>query len=233
MIEDGITAIGSYAFAYCSAAEIAIPSTVARVGNEAFLGAETLAKVDYNAEEDTWVRVLIGEGNEPLENAVVFGLPKLSTIDGAQIRTSGVQGLRFISRINKCNGSVNVKEYGTLLIPSDDVTDINDVQVGAVLNGHKVAKVPVKYLYRDTDEELMFTAVLINVPVSQYKRSITARAYAIMEDGSVVYGDSAPSRSIYQVAKLGLENPDETEANKQTFHEILTAVDDNTTVYPW
>ncbi len=151
---------------------------------------------------------------------------RVSTVNGAQIRTTGAQGLRFISSIDKTSLDFDrVVEYGTILIPSADITDISELQIGATLNGHAVAKVPANFIYDETDDAVTFTAVITNVAAKNYAREYTARAYAIMDDGSVVYADTGASRSIYAVAKRGLENPNESDANKEIFQSIVDTVE--------
>ena len=150
----------------------------------------------------------------------------LSTINGAQIRTSGAQGLRFISSIDKTSLDFSrVVEFGTILIPSADITDISELQIGATLNGHTVAKVQANHLYEVTDESITFTAVITNIAEKNYAREYTARAYAILDDGSIAYADTGASRSIYAVAKRGLENPNESDANKEVFQQIVDIVE--------
>ena len=153
---------------------------------------------------------------------------RVSTVNGAQIRTTGAQGLRFISSIDKTSLDFSrVVEYGTILIPSADLTDISELQIGATLNGHTVAKVPANYIYDESDDEVTFTAVITNVAAKNYAREYTARAYAIMDDGSVVYADAGASRSIYAVAKRGLENPNESDTNNEIFREIVDLVENS------
>ncbi len=152
----------------------------------------------------------------------------LSTINGAQIRTTGAQGLRFISSIDKTSVDFDrVVEYGTVLIPSADITDISDLTIGATLNGHTVAKVKANYIYDETDETVTFTAVITDVAEKNYAREYTARAYAILDDGYIVYADTGASRSIYAVAKRGLENPNESEENKEIFQNIVDTVENS------
>lgn len=161
--------------------------------------------------------------NGKISKIISFPRSPLSTVNGAQIRTSGTQGLRFVSSIDKTNPTFSrVVEYGTLLIPSEDLSQPSELQIGATLNGHEVAKVPAQYLYKETDDTATFTAVIINIKERYYTREYTARAYAILEDGSVIYGDTVSSRSVCAVAERGLQNPNETEANKALFREILS-----------
>lgn len=149
----------------------------------------------------------------------------VSTVNGAQIRTGGVQGLRFISSIDKTVDFDRVVEYGTVLIPSADITDISELVIDATLNGHKVAKVKANYIYNETDDAVTFTAVITNIAAKNYAREYTARAYAILDDGTVVYADTGASRSVYAVAKRGLENPNESDANKEIFQGIVDTVE--------
>ena len=150
----------------------------------------------------------------------------------------GEQGIRFISSIEKSGDFANVKEFGTILIPSADITDVSELVIGATLNGHTVAKVPAEKVYAQTDDTVTFTAVITQIAEKNYTRAYTARAYAILEDGRVVYSDTYASRSVYEVAKKGIENPDETEANKEVFRKIVAVVEgdpsiDNDYPDPW
>jgi SH3-like domain-containing protein len=167
---------------------------------------------------------------EPLEIAV-------STVNGAQIRTSGSQGLRFISSIDKSDVDFSrVVEYGTLLIPSADITDISQLQIGATLNGHAVAKVAAKTIYNETDTSVTFTAVIIDIADKNLKREYTARAYAIFDDGTIAYASTGASRSVYGVATAGLAAGKESESVLKVFQDIIDRADkygDNDVVWPW
>ena len=163
---------------------------------------------------------------------------EVKTVNGAQIRTTGTQGLRFISTIDKTSAEFeNVAEFGTLLIPTADLDQLSDLKIGATLKGHTVAKVPAKNLYSDDGETITFTAVLTNVAAKNYDRAYTARAYAIMKDGRVVYGDTSSSRSVYQVAKAGLDAGRESEEVLDLFRDIIDKVEnafgDNDAPFPW
>lgn len=231
-IPETVTSIETNAFAGCkSLEELNIPDSVVDIGDNVFKCNDLLTDVYYSGSEEDWKAVAIGIDNDLLMNAIVhYGiLPAdvdLATINGAQIRTTGNQGLRFISLIEKTSMDFSrVVEYGTVLIPTADITDISELQIGAVLNGHTVAKVQSKKLYEVTDTTIKFTAVLTDIQEKNYAREYTARAYAILDDGSVVYADSGASRSIYTVAKRGLENESQTEENKAIFQGIVDVVE--------
>ena len=173
----------------------------------------------------------IAQGNSftiPLTREEVYTPIALKTVNGAQIRTTGSQGLRFISTIDKSDPKFSeVAEYGTVLIPTADLTDLEDLQIGATLNGHTVAKVPAKNLYAETDDTVTFTAVITDIKEKNYARAYTARAYAILEDGSIVYGNTSSSRSVYGVAKAALEAGRESEEVLALFQAIVDAVEGN------
>ena len=193
-----------------------------------------LAKMAWNGADF----VLEKDGN----GTVILSLPKqepdvtLATVNGAQMRISGKQGLRFISSIAKSGDFASVKEYGTVLIPTEDVENIEDLVIGATLNGHAACKVPAVYKYAEDDDKITFTAVITDIAEQNYARSYTARAYAIMEDDTVVYGDTYTSRSIYQIAKLILEDASASDAEVDAAQAIVDAVEqygDNDSSWPW
>ncbi|MBE6916008.1 MAG: hypothetical protein E7471_05175 [Ruminococcaceae bacterium] len=188
--------------------------------NTKFVATNT---VFVNAENSDWVEP------EPADITI-------STVNGAQIRTHGVQGLRFTSTIQKSGDFVDVQEFGTVLIPSADISDISELEIGEIFKGHAVAKVPAKNYYAETDDAITFTAVITNIADKNLSREYTARAYAILKDGRVVYADTGASRSVYAVAKKGLENPAESAANIAIFQSIVDMVEganDNDASWPW
>jgi len=204
------------------------PNTInEELRNEVYLGTRTIPEGEY---------YFTLKFKEPSSNRLIgfssFKLLKYEelgkyTTEGAQIRLPGEnafgkdepQGLRFISWVSKDLYNVDsseVKEFGTVLIPTADLTNLDDLKIDAVLNGHRVAKVPAKNRYVDTNESVRFTAVVTNLPESQYEMSITARAYVILQDDTVIYGDTYTERSIYEVAKNGLEKHGNELSNAET-----------------
>ncbi|MBE6915614.1 MAG: hypothetical protein E7471_03165 [Ruminococcaceae bacterium] len=152
----------------------------------------------------------------------------IETVDGAQIRTTGKQGLRFISSIDKSLiDSEKIVSYGTLLIPTEDLDDPEDLVIGYEysINGNKAAQVEAKKVYAEDDKTITFTAVLTDIKPEKYTRAISARAYAITESGSVIYSDVIISRSPYQIAKLIEANPAATASEKAVAADIIAAVD--------
>ncbi len=64
-IEDGVTSIGSYAFAGCtSLSQITIPTSVSRIGTSAFYNCGELSVVWYGGSDEQWYEVSVGSGND-------------------------------------------------------------------------------------------------------------------------------------------------------------------------
>ncbi len=158
------------------------------------------------------------------------------TIEGAQVRTKGVQGLRFISTIHKSEYNVDsskVKEFGTVLLPKALLTvDANgDGTVDGfdlTLDTASMAKVPAKNRYVDNADYVTFTAVLTGLKSSNYKMVVVARAYVIYVDENgdeqTVYGDTWTERSIFEVAENGLARNEEnmSDAEKTALETIVS-----------
>ncbi len=136
------------------------------------------------------------------------------TVDGAQVRTIGEQGLRFTSSVSISDLSANeIVEYGTVLIPSESLENDADLVIGATLDGRTVAKVAALKTYKEEGDSRYFTAVITGIKKQNYTRAYSARAYiTYREEGNeqTVYSDTVTSRDVYTVAKAALAD---TEAN--------------------
>ncbi|MBQ3055748.1 MAG: Ig-like domain-containing protein [Oscillospiraceae bacterium] len=207
--------------------------------NEVYLGTRTLPEGEYYFTlkyKDPSDNKLIGFSNFKLLKYDNLGK---YTIEGAQVRLAGTnafgtveeQGLRFISWISKDLypvDSAKVKEFGTVLVPSAVITNIDDLKIGAVLNGYAVAKVPAVNRYVDTGDHVLFTAVVTRLKEAHYNMSITARAYVIYEDAEgvehTIYGDTYTERSIYEVAQNGINRGGLSEQETEVFQTIVNTV---------
>ncbi len=144
----------------------------------------------------------------------------VSTANGAAIRTREPHGQRFTFYLdNKYQqGDNKVVGWGSVLVPTAALVNgatVEDMKIGATLNGYAVADVPAVLQYKVTPETTTFTAVLTGIPATKpyYRRSITARAYAVLEDGTVIYSDSFVSRSIFEVAYKICKAPQPNEGD--------------------
>ncbi len=222
IVGEGITELGEFSMYGATALSyVSLPSTLTVVPYRMFDGCTALDSADFAGEDFSSVTVY--PGNDVLIAALkksgAIPLVAISTVNGAQIRTKGVMGLRFISTMEK---NEDVTEYGMVLIPSADLTDISDLTIDAVLNGHQVAKVEAKYLYAEDENTVTFTAVITNIATKNYTRAYTVRAYAILNDGTVVYGETFTSRSVAAVASAALErDPNLSDSDRELFESIV------------
>ncbi len=137
-------------------------------------------------------------------------------IMGAQYRTTGAAGIRSGTQLPKAaelgtatvdatNGTVtfaNVAKFGTLVMPLDklngNATYLRHTTTGTI-NGVAYLDIECEKFYRNYDESIQFTAVLIGIPAGMEDRQFVAVSYVEYNDGTVVY--SAPCvRSINQIA---------------------------------
>lgn len=121
------------------------------------------------------------------------------TIEGASIRTSGNQGMRFTGNIGSYSGSVS--KYGICLVPGDAVVDENFV-IGGTVDGNSVINAEVNEL----DFEDKFHVVLWNIPEEAYTMDVSARAYVRLTDDSIVYGTAKAVRCLAEVAFKALND---------------------------
>ncbi len=142
----------------------------------------------------------------------------VSTVNGAQMRTAGVMGLRFISTIEKGGDFDRVVEFGTVLVPSETVVDI---EIGGKVGTYSVVKVPAVYHYAEDEASITFTAVITNIKEEHYKRNYLARAYAVFDNGSVVYSDTVAMRSLYTIATRVLNDTGADETTRQVAQRIV------------
>lgn len=121
-------------------------------------------------------------------------------VEGAQIRTTEPQGLRFVAHLDKSLYNLTYGKdanFGILVARKDQLP------AGAEITMENATAVPAVNLLEETDTRCSFTVVITNQPAEYYGVELLARAYVI-EDGTVHYSNQI-SRSIKQVAELILE----------------------------
>ncbi len=72
VIDEGITAIGSEAFAGFAMREVRLPRSLASVGQRAFTDCANLTNALYSGSAEEWSGVAVAEGNEPLTAVLAF-----------------------------------------------------------------------------------------------------------------------------------------------------------------
>lgn len=149
------------------------------------------------------------------------GLQDLLTYEGFAIRITGKSGIRIKTGISKdlranlittgVNG-YTLKEYGTLVMNDADMSQYPMVKGGAKVAGSLSYGTDSDGNKKDVAFELVegryrFTAVLVGIPVAEYKTEFAFRGYAVLEKNGVsvtIYGPPR-AKSIYELAKLLLE----------------------------
>ena len=150
-------------------------------------------------------------------NEYIGSFANLQQVDGAQVRKSGVTGLRFQSALSKEFVDSFIEkgytvEFGTLYAPTDFLTGKKFVLTD--VEERKVKKIEATN-YQEIDGQYVFYTTMINIQTANIDRAFSARTYLIIsKDGEVKYvlytdyNEQNNSRSAYQVASglLAKEN---------------------------
>lgn len=93
-IPGGVASIGERAFYGCeSLTGVTIPAAVTSIGNQAFGNCGSLTDVYYGGTREQWEQISIGDGNEPLANAVIHCASEAESpadyVEEAKIASSG------------------------------------------------------------------------------------------------------------------------------------------------
>ena len=149
-------------------------------------------------------------------------------IKGAQMRTSGEQGLRFIveKKNSFANALPNVTEFGTIVLPTELTWGrdmfIDQAQVAEwtwdsetklvftpkSTNGYTPAKVVGEKLYAKTSDAVQYTLCITGITPEKYYRYYSVKAYIKYKDLNgvehVLYSDYYQT-NLYRVALAALE----------------------------
>ncbi len=155
---------------------------------------------------------------------------------GVQMRTTGVQGLRFIlERSNALAGALPNAEFGTLVLPAVVLNHNNwaDLTYGSSFSyegsTYDTAVVPAINLFKTTDTAVQYTACLTNLDTEKYNRQYMVRGYMKFIDWNgneaIAYSDEYATR-LYAVSAATLNSGlvSDTEV-KATLQSVITKVD--------
>ena len=156
--------------------------------------------------------------------------------NGAQIRTEGVQGLRFIFELDA--------QTHALLSENELPKSAEDTGVGfgsvviikEFLGDEKLTKetenakvVPAVKLFKEPDEVITYTACVIETPVENYTKEYVAVPYITYIDDGVektIYGAQTENVTIFNVAELAYNDPATEQTVKDYLYEnVLSVVD--------
>ena len=132
--------------------------------------------------------------------AATYLTSELITVKGAQVRTSGNAGLRFVAN-EAYEGETS---YGIILAYGEAEANENFV-VGGTVNGKAVGNASVA-----TAEEGEFKVTLWNIPELDYETKISARAY-VVAGGEYVYSSTVTVRSLADVVKAAYAEGNRSE----------------------
>lgn len=142
------------------------------------------------------------------------------TIEGAQIRTQGEQGIRFVAKVDKNSFDLVAGEYanfGIIMLPRSMV----DHDALITVDTFSVKNVKAKNILTETNEYYEFTAVLTNIPAEFYGTDIVARAYVNAGD-RYVYSDQL-CRSVKTVAQMILDDKDALPIDVNVAQKVMSA----------
>ena len=111
------------------------------------------------------------------------------SVIGAQVRTTGNAGIRFVGEIGDLDTSY-IKKYG-VMVAFGDVEINDDFVLGGKINDKEILNAEVSSLTNNGQ----FFITLYNIPESDYSQDITARAYVVTKDDEVIYGEEKTTRS--------------------------------------
>ena len=141
-------------------------------------------------------------------------------VEGAQIRTEGVQGLRFVAKVDRAKFELTTGEnanFGILLIPKSMIGADEEITVDT----HTVKDVKAKNLMSQTEDYYEFTAVLLDIPAEFYGTELVARAYVKLDD-EYIYSNQL-TRSVKYVAEEILKDGKATDVDIAAANTVLKA----------
>ena len=112
-------------------------------------------------------------------------------VDGAQIRTVGNAGIRFVA--NEAYEGENETAYGIVLAFGQAEAN-EEFVIGGTVNGKAVANAEVA-----STNEGQFAVTLYNIPETFYTQVVSARAY-VVDGEKTIYSDVVCVRSLAEVA---------------------------------
>ena len=153
-------------------------------------------------------------------NAGILQTSDAFYVNGAQVRTSGNAGIRFVGYIENYD-TTNVTKYG-LLMAFGETEASDNFYKGATINGKEVAYVECD----SVNENGYFYITLYDIPEVYYNQKVSARAY-IIEGDNIIYSSNVTTRSLGDVVKSAYNNGDTSEfvsnvykALQNSFYEI-------------
>ena len=135
------------------------------------------------------------------------------SVEGAQVRTVGKAGLRFVGNVGDYDCS-NVTKYGMILAFGDALA-AEDIYIDSIVNEKETVNVEVD----SVNEDGRFFVTLYDIPKSFYNQKVSARAY-IVDGTEVIYSNSYTCRSLYDVVELAFLDGNRSEFVKEVYFSV-------------
>ena len=147
--------------------------------------------------------------------ASVDGLSSNANIkfEGAQVRTSGNPGIRFVANVSGYD-CTNVTKYG-IVLAFGELENIDELYINATVNEKETYYAEVE----NVNEENRFYVTLYDVPKERFEQKVSARAY-VKEGENIIYSDTYVTKSLYDVVELAFENGDRSEFIVDVYYSV-------------
>lgn len=190
-VPDSVTSIGEAAFRYCDSLQsVTISDSVTSIGNNAFYSCTSLTDVYYGGTESQWNAISIGSDNEALTDATIhYNHPAHDfTADPTTCGNCGyVRADVAITNVVLRPSCSGLYFKGSFTFGAHETVSRYGIAV-SLYNDLPVAD--------GSDETSLYTvgenSVLISNILGEGKTGkdlIYARPYALLEDGTYIYGD--------------------------------------------
>lgn len=123
---------------------------------------------------------------------------------GAQVRTSGNAGIRFVGDVSNYD-CTEVTKYG-IVIGFGEINSIDELYKGAIVND----KITLFGEVENVNNEGKYFATLYDVPEDSFDQKVSARAYVIKGE-EIIYSDEYVVKSLYDVALTAYDKGDRSE----------------------
>ena len=137
------------------------------------------------------------------------------SVPGAQVRTAGSAGIRFVGKISADLDTTDITAFGMAVAFGE--TEISNIVVGGTANGLNVLAAQVS----SVTEDYCYYINLIDIPDTMYGQKVTTRAYYVL-NGETIYSDTATVRSLGQVTLAVKAAGDTSELIEEVFTVIST-----------
>lgn len=160
---------------------------------------------------------------------ITFGDSAITYFEGAQIRTEGTQGLRFIFGIREdiANGAV---EFGSVVMPGKYLGD-SPLEIGTTteIDGkqYKAKRVPADKIFKKENGYIYYTVCITHIKQDNYSSEYVAVPYLITSENgeeTTTYGDMTKNILVYSVAQKAIKDESCSESLKSYLEEKILSV---------